>query len=148
MNWRFVRCSVSRWRAEKAAKPKVAERWEMGMRANGGRKGGAKSVFPSSVSALANGLVGDANGPARTCQIRILSHAETMTPSDAFVDDSMDRKDSLAASPRFTVQRTPEGIRVQLQEGDGGPGTALTIERALALLENLLEQGRAVTIHD
>jgi hypothetical protein len=46
------------------------------------------------------------------------------------------------------VQRTPEGIRVQLQEGDGGPGTALTIERALALLENLLEQGRAVTIHD
>ncbi|WP_285303024.1 hypothetical protein [Stenotrophomonas maltophilia group sp. Smal13] len=71
-----------------------------------------------------------------------------MTASDAFVDDSMDRQDSLAASPRFTVQRTPEGIRVQLQEGDGGPGTALTIERALALLENLLEQGRAVTIHD
>ncbi|HGM6770595.1 TPA: hypothetical protein ACKQAW_001143 [Stenotrophomonas maltophilia] len=71
-----------------------------------------------------------------------------MTASNAFVDNSMDRQDALAASPRFTVQRTPEGIRVQLQEGDGGPGTALTIERALALLENLLEQGRAVTIHD
>lgn len=71
-----------------------------------------------------------------------------MTPSDAFVDDSMGRQDALAASPRFTVHRAPEGIRVQLQEGDGGPGTALTIERALALLENLLEQGRAVTIHD
>ena len=85
---------------------------------------------------------------AGACQIPILSHAETMTPSDAFVDDSMDRQDALAASPRFTVQRTPEGIRVQLQEGDTDPGTGLTIDRALALLENLLEQGRAVTIHD
>lgn len=71
-----------------------------------------------------------------------------MTASNAFVDNSMDRRDALAASPRFTVQRTPEGIRVQLQEGEGDPGTALTIERALALLENVLEQGRAVTIRD
>lgn len=82
------------------------------------------------------------------CQIPILSHAETMIPSDAFVDDSMDRQDALAASPRFTVHRTPEGIRVQLQEGDTDPGTGLTIDRVLALLESLLEQGRAVTIHD
>ena len=50
--------------------------------------------------------------------------------------------------PRFTVQRTPDGVRVQLQEGDGDPGTGLTIDRALALLEKLLEQGRAVTIRD
>lgn len=71
-----------------------------------------------------------------------------MTPSEAFVDDSMDCRDALAASPRFTVQRTPEGIRVQLQEGDTDPGTSLTIYRSLALLENLLEQGRAVTIRD
>lgn len=85
---------------------------------------------------------------AGACQIPILSHAETMTPSDAFVDDSMDRQDALAASPRFTVQRTPDGVRVQLQEGDTDPGTGLTTDRALALLENLLEQGRAVTIHD
>lgn len=85
---------------------------------------------------------------AGACQIPILSHAETMTPSDAFVDDSMGRQSVLAASPRFTVQRTPDGVRVQLQEGDTDPGTGLTIDRALALLENLLEQGRAVTIHD
>ncbi|AYZ70714.1 hypothetical protein [Stenotrophomonas maltophilia] len=78
----------------------------------------------------------------------MLSHAEAMTPSEAFVDDSMDRQDALAASPRFTVQRIPDGVRVQLQEGDTDPGTGLTIDRALALLENLLEQGRAVTIHD
>ncbi|HGM5958009.1 TPA: hypothetical protein ACKP49_000488 [Stenotrophomonas maltophilia] len=71
-----------------------------------------------------------------------------MTPSDAFVDDSMGRQSVLAASPRFTVHRTPEGMRVQLQEGDTDPGTGLTIDRALALLENLLEHGRAVTIHD
>jgi len=71
-----------------------------------------------------------------------------MTPSDAFVDDSMGRQSVLAASPRFTVQRTPDGVRVQLQEGDGEPGAGLTIDQALALLENLLEQGRAVTIHD
>ncbi|HIE1458110.1 TPA: hypothetical protein ACXJST_000012 [Stenotrophomonas maltophilia] len=71
-----------------------------------------------------------------------------MTASNAFVDDSMDRQDALAASPRFTVHRTPDGVRVRLQEGDRDPGTALTIERALALLESLLEQGRAVTIHD
>jgi len=84
----------------------------------------------------------------KACQIPILSHAETMTASNAFVDNSMDRQDALAASPRFTVQRTPDGVRVQLQEGDGDPGTGLTIDRALALLENLLEQGRAVTIRD
>lgn len=71
-----------------------------------------------------------------------------MTASNAFVDNSMERQDALAASTRFTVQRTPNGVRVQLQEGDGDPGTALTIDRALALLENLLEQGRAVTIRD
>lgn len=57
---------------------------------------------------------------AGACQILILSHADTMTPSDAFVDDSMDRQDALAASLRFTVHRTPEGIRVQAikQVGD------------------------------
>jgi hypothetical protein len=46
------------------------------------------------------------------------------------------------------VQRTPDGVRVQFPEGDEDPGTGLTIDRALALLESLLEQGRAVTIHD
>ncbi len=85
---------------------------------------------------------------AGACQIPMLSHAGAMTPSEAFVDDSINRQDALAASTRFTVQRTPDGVRVQLQEGDGDPGTGLTIDRALALLENLLEQGRVVTIHD
>lgn len=85
---------------------------------------------------------------AGACQIPILSHAETMTPSDAFVDDSMDRQDALAASPRFTVHRTPEGIRVQLQEGDTDPGTGFASDLVLAMLKNLLERGRAVTIHD
>lgn len=85
---------------------------------------------------------------AGACPIPILSHAQTMTVSNAFVDDSMGRQDTLAASPRFTVQRTPDGVRVQLQEGDEDPGTGLTIDRVFALLESLLEQGRAVTIHD
>jgi hypothetical protein len=60
-----------------------------------------------------------------------------MIASDAFVDNSIDRQDALATSPRFTVQRAPEGIRVQLQEGDTDPSTGLTIDRILALLENL-----------
>ncbi len=71
-----------------------------------------------------------------------------MTPSDAFVDDSMGRQDALAASPRFTVQRTPDGVRVRLQEGDGDPSTGFTSDLVLALLKNLLERGSAVTIHD
>ncbi|HDS1106825.1 MULTISPECIES: hypothetical protein [Stenotrophomonas] len=71
-----------------------------------------------------------------------------MDHPDALHESALDRQDALAASPRFTVHRTHEGMRVQLQEGDTDPGTGLTIDRALALLENLLEQGRAVTIHD
>lgn len=71
-----------------------------------------------------------------------------MTTSDAFVDDSMDRQDALAASPRFVVLKTPGGIRLQLQDEDGDPDKRLTIDRAMALLESALEQGRAVTLHD
>ncbi len=71
-----------------------------------------------------------------------------MDHPDALHESALDRQDALAAYPRFTVHRTHEGMRVQLQEGDTDPGTGLTIDRALALLENLLEQGRAVTIHD
>lgn len=71
-----------------------------------------------------------------------------MTTSDAFVDDSMDRQDALAASPRFVVLKTPGGIRLQLQDDDGDPDTRLTIDRVMALLESALEQGRAVTLHD
>lgn len=61
----------------------------------------------------------------KACQIPILSHAETMTASNAFVDNSMDRQDALAASPRFTVQRTPDGVRVQLQEGHPTPAASI-----------------------
>ncbi|MBB3277375.1 hypothetical protein [Pseudoxanthomonas sp. OG2] len=70
-----------------------------------------------------------------------------MTTSDAFVDDSMDRKDALTASPRFVVLKTPAGIRFQLQDDGGDPDSRLTIDRALELLVNALEQGSAVTIH-
>jgi len=82
------------------------------------------------------------------CQNPTTSQAEAMDHPDALHESALDRQDALAASPRFTVQRTPDGVRVQLQEGDGDPGTGLTIDRALALLEKLLEQGRAVTIRD
>lgn len=82
------------------------------------------------------------------CQNPTTSQAEAMDHPDALHESALDRQDALAASPRFTVHRTPEGIRVQLKEGDTDPGTGLTIDRALALLGNLLEQGRAVTIHD
>lgn len=67
--------------------------------------------------------------------------------SDAFVDDSMDHRDALAASPRFMVQKTPAGIRFQLQDDDGDPDTRLVIDQVMALLESVLEQGRAVTLH-
>lgn len=84
----------------------------------------------------------------RACQIPMLSHAGTMDTSDAFVDDCMDRQDALAASPRFVVLKTPDGIRFQLQGEDGDPDTRLTIDRVMALLERALEQGRAFTLHD
>jgi hypothetical protein len=71
-----------------------------------------------------------------------------MDYSDALHETSLDRQDALAASPRFVVLKTPEGIRLQLQDGDGNPDTRLTIDRALALLESSLEQGQAVTLHD
>ena len=46
------------------------------------------------------------------------------------------------------VTKTPGGIRLQLQDDDGDPDTRLTIDRALVLLENALEQGRAITVQD
>lgn len=70
-----------------------------------------------------------------------------MTTFDAFVDDSMDRQDALAASPRFVVLKTPDGIRFQLQDDDGDSDARLTTDQVMALLESALEQGRAVTIH-
>ena len=71
-----------------------------------------------------------------------------MDHSDALYETSLDRQDALAASPRFVVLKTPNGIRLQLQEDDGDSDTRLTIDRVMALLETALEQGRAVTLHD
>ena len=82
------------------------------------------------------------------CQIPTPSHAEAMDHSDAFHENALDRQEALAASPRFVVLKTPNGIRLQLQEDDGDPDTRLTIDRVMALLESALEQGRAVTLHD
>ena len=70
-----------------------------------------------------------------------------MDPSDALHETALDRQDALTASPRFVVLKTSAGIRFQLQDDDGDPDTRLTIDRALVLLENALEQGRAVTLH-
>ena len=70
-----------------------------------------------------------------------------MDHPDALHETALDRQDALAASPRFVVLKTPNGIRLQLQEDDGDPDTRLTIDRVMALLESALEQGRAVTIH-
>lgn len=81
------------------------------------------------------------------CQIPTPSHAGSMTTFDAIVDDSMDRQDALAASPRFVVLKTPDGIRFQLQDDDGDSDARLTTDQVMALLESALEQGRAVTIH-
>ncbi len=71
-----------------------------------------------------------------------------MDHSDALHETSLDRQDALAASPRFVVLKTPNGIRLQLQDDNGDPDARLTIERVMALLETALEQGRAVTLHD
>ena len=71
-----------------------------------------------------------------------------MDHSDALHETSLDHQDALAASPRFVVLKTPNGIRLQLQDDDGDPDTRLTIDRALVLLENALEQGRAITVQD
>lgn len=71
-----------------------------------------------------------------------------MDYSDAIHETALDRQDALAASPRFVVLKTPGGIRLQLQDDDGDPDTRLTIDRALVLLENALEQGRAITVQD
>ncbi|MFZ6695531.1 hypothetical protein ACO0J1_07110 [Stenotrophomonas acidaminiphila] len=68
--------------------------------------------------------------------------------SDALHEPALDRQDALAASPRFVVLKTPNGIRLQLQDDNGDPDARLTIERVMALLETALEQGRAVTLHD
>lgn len=68
--------------------------------------------------------------------------------SDALHEPALDHQDALAASPRFVVLKTPNGIRLQLQDDDGDPDTRLTIDRAMALLGSALEQGRAVTLHD
>lgn len=76
------------------------------------------------------------------------SHAEAMDHPDALYETALDRQDALAASPRFVVLKTPGGIRLQLQDDDGDPDTRLTIDRALVLLENALEQGRAITVQD
>jgi len=76
------------------------------------------------------------------------SHAEAMDHPDALHETALDRQDALAASPRFVVLKTPGGIRLQLQDDDGDPDTRLTIDRALVLLENALEQGRAITVQD
>ena len=71
-----------------------------------------------------------------------------MDHPDALHETALDRQDALAASPRFVVLKTPNGIRLQLQDDDGDPDTRLTIDRALVLLENALEQGRAITVQD
>ncbi|MBA0335334.1 hypothetical protein D7Y40_02820 [Stenotrophomonas maltophilia] len=71
-----------------------------------------------------------------------------MNHPDALHETVLDIQDALAASPRFVVLKTPNGIRLQLQDDDGDPDTRLTIDRAMALLESALEQGRAVTLHD
>ena len=71
-----------------------------------------------------------------------------MNHPDALHETVLDIQDALAASPRFVVLKTPGGIRLQLQDDDGDRDTRLTIDRALVLLENALEQGRALTLHD
>ena len=71
-----------------------------------------------------------------------------MDHPDTLHETALDRQDALAASPRFVVLKTPGGIRLQLQDDDGNPDTRLTIDRALVLLENALEQGRAITVQD
>ena len=71
-----------------------------------------------------------------------------MDHPDALHETALDRQDALAASPRFVVLKTPGGIRLQLQDDDGDPDTRLTIDRALVLLDNALEQGRAITVQD
>ncbi len=70
-----------------------------------------------------------------------------MDHSDALHETALDRQDALAASPRFVVLKTPDGIRFQLQDDDGDPDSRLTIDQVMALLESALEQGRAVTLH-
>ncbi len=71
-----------------------------------------------------------------------------MDHSDAPHETALDHRDALAASPRFVVLKTPNGIRFRLQDDDGDPYARLTIDQLLALLESALEQGRAVTLHD
>lgn len=71
-----------------------------------------------------------------------------MDHSDTLHETALDLEDALGASPRFVVLKTPNGIRLQLQDDDGDPDTRLTIDRAMALLESALEQGRAVTLHN
>lgn len=71
-----------------------------------------------------------------------------MNHPDALHETVLDIQDALAASPRFVVLKTPNGIRLQLQDDDGDPDTRLTIDRALVLLENALEQGRAIIVQD
>ena len=71
-----------------------------------------------------------------------------MNHPDALHETVLDIQDALAASPRFVVLKTPNGIRLQMQDDDGDPDTRLTIDRAMALLESALEQGRAVTLHE
>lgn len=71
-----------------------------------------------------------------------------MDHSDALHETALDHQDALAASSRFVVMKTPGGIRLQLQDDAGDPDTRLTIDRALVLLENALEQGRAITVQD
>ena len=70
-----------------------------------------------------------------------------MDHSDALYETSLDRQDALAASPRFVVLKTPNGVRFQLQDDDGDPDARLVIDQVMALLESALEQGRAVTLH-
>ena len=76
------------------------------------------------------------------------THAGAMSiPADAFVESALDRQDALSAADRFHVRRVPGGVALQLQDGSADPSVCIPIDRALALLEDALERGRAVTIH-
>lgn len=68
-------------------------------------------------------------------------------PDDAFVEPALDRVDALSAAARFHVRRVPGGVALQLKDESADPGACIPLERALALLEDALERGRAVTIH-
>ena len=51
-----------------------------------------------------------------------------------YADRFTTQQDALAASPRFVVLKTPNGIRLQLQDDDGDPDTRLIIEYPLDII--------------